>query len=98
MSFKKPAAWLGVKRWTTPRQVFKPDWKNNLQTLPNELQEKIYKDIWLELARAKSRWVTEEHLCREIHKRKLTKVNKQVRFLWIKGAFFRIFRFRPFYI
>jgi hypothetical protein len=96
MSCKKLATWLGVKRWTTPRQVFKPDIKNNLQTLPLELQEKIYKDIWQGLARVKSQLVTVELLCREIHKRKVKRINQQVRFLWIKGVFILFFRFSPF--
>jgi hypothetical protein len=96
MSSKKVATWLGVKRWTTPRQVFKLDIKNNLQTLPLELQEKIYKDIWQGLARVKSQFVTVELLCREIHRRKVKKVNQQVRCLWIKGVFILVFRFRPF--
>jgi hypothetical protein len=37
-----------------------------------------------------------ELLCREIHKRRLKQVNKSVRSLWIKGVFFKLFRFRPF--
>ncbi len=60
MSSKKVATWLVVQGLTTPRQVFKPDIKINLQTLPLELQEKIYKDIWQGLARAKFKLVTVE--------------------------------------
>ncbi len=96
MSSKKVATWIGVQGWTTPRQVFKPDIKINLQTLPPELQEKIYKDIWQGLARAKSQLVTVELLCREIHRRKVKEVSQQVRCLWIKVVFILCFRFRPF--
>ena len=72
----------------TPSPVYKPSLKHNIQGLPLELQEKIYKDVWQGLAQDKSQWVTEELLCREIHKRKVTIINQRVRFLWIKGAFY----------
>jgi hypothetical protein len=94
MSSKKVATGLGVQGRVTPSQVFKPD--INLQTLPLEVQEKIYKDIWQSLASAKSQLVTVELLCREIHRRKVKEVNQQVRCLWIKVVFILCFRFRPF--
>jgi hypothetical protein len=85
---------VGLK--DTPSPVYKSSLKHHIQGLPHELQEKIYKEIWQGLAREKSQGVTVELLCREIHKRKVTQINKRVRFLWIKGIFFHCFRFSSF--
>ena len=80
----------------TPSPVYKPSLKHHIQGLPYELQEKIYKEVWQGLAQEKSQGVTVELLCREIHKRQVTKINKQVRKLWIKGIFYHCFRFTSF--
>jgi len=85
---------VGLK--DTPSPVFKSSLKHHIQGLPHELQEKIYKEIWQGLAHEKSQWVTVELLCREIHKRKVTKINQRVRFLWIKGVFLHCFQFSSF--
>jgi hypothetical protein len=85
---------VGLK--DTPSPVYNSSLKDHIQGLPHELQEKIYKEIWQGLAKEKSQGVTVELLCREIHKRKVTKVNERVRFLWIKSVFFHYFQFSSF--
>lgn len=80
----------------TSRPVYNSSVTHYIQGLPHELQEKIYKETWQGLAQKKSQWVTVELLCREIHKRQVTKINQRVRFLWIKGVFFLCFRFGTF--
>jgi len=79
-----------------PSPVYKSSLKDHIQGLPHELQEKTYKEIWQGLAREKSQWVTVELLCREIHKRKVAKINQRVRLFWIKGVFLLCFQFSSF--
>ena len=85
---------VGLK--DTPSPVVNSSLNHYIQGLPHELQEKIYKELWQGLAQQKSQGVTVEHLCRELHKRKVTKINQRVRFLWLKGIFYHCFRYSSF--
>jgi len=85
---------LGLK--VTPSSVVHSSVTHYIQGLPHELQERIYQELWQGLAQEKSQRVTVEHLCRELHKRKVTQINQRIRFHGIKGIFYHCFRYSSF--